>query len=145
MESWNSTAIHISSVEVHYQNEDTRTLLHFPYHMLWHKYDAHVASLYFYMLYICYVLSHQTFCFENFGFYPWVFQIPITPGQQWWMYTFSRNATFTTKHNLVSCGHLFQVRWQHWTQCWITDNNITIFIPSIFQTTIIGITYKNII
>ena len=35
------------------------------------------------------------------------FQIPITPGYQWWMYTFSINATFTTTHNLVTCGHLF--------------------------------------
>ena len=24
-----------------------------PYHMIWHKYDAHVASLYFYMIHIC--------------------------------------------------------------------------------------------
>ena len=82
MDIRHSTVIHISSVEVHYQNDNNRTLMHFPYQMLWHKYDAHVAPLYFYMLYICDVLSPQTFCFENFGFYPSVFQIPITPGYQ---------------------------------------------------------------
>ena len=70
MDSRNSTPINISSVEIHYHNEDKHTLLHFPYQMLWHKYDARVVSLYFYMLYICDVLSHQTFRFENFGFDP---------------------------------------------------------------------------
>ena len=80
MDSRHSTTIHISSVEVHSQTEDMCALYHLPYLMLWHKYDFHVASLYFNMLYICDVLSHQTFCFENFGFDPCVFQIPITPG-----------------------------------------------------------------
>ena len=80
MDSRHSTLIHISSVEVHYPNENKLTLLNFPYQMLWHKYDPHVASLYFYMLYICNVLSHHTFFFDRFGFYPRVFQIPITPG-----------------------------------------------------------------
>ena len=70
MDNQHSTVIQISSVEVNYLNEDKRILLHFPYQMLWNKYDAHVASLYFYMLYTCDVLSHQTFCFEYFGFYP---------------------------------------------------------------------------
>ena len=70
MDIWHSTVIYVYGVEVHYQNEDKRTLLHFTYQMLWHKYDAHVASMYFYMLYICDVLFHETFCFENFGIYP---------------------------------------------------------------------------
>ena len=74
------TAIHISSVEVHYNNEYKRTLSHLPYQMLCNKYDAHVESIYFYMFYICDVLSRQTFYFDHFGFYPSVFQMPITPG-----------------------------------------------------------------
>ena len=53
MESQHSIVIHISSVAVHDQTEDMRTLYPFPYHMLWHKYDVHVASLYFYMFHIC--------------------------------------------------------------------------------------------
>ena len=57
MDSQHNTPIHIYSVEVHAQTEDICTLYHLPYQMLWHKYDAHVASLYFYMLYICDVLS----------------------------------------------------------------------------------------
>ena len=70
MDSRHSTLIHISSVEVHFPNEDKHTLLHLPDQIIWHKYVAHVASLYFYMLYICDVISHQTFCFEHFDFYP---------------------------------------------------------------------------
>ena len=73
MDIRHSTAILISSVEVNAQIEDMRTLQHLPYLMLWHKYDFHVALLYFYMLYIFDVLSHQTFCFEHFGFDPSVF------------------------------------------------------------------------
>ena len=63
-----STAIHISSAEVHDQTEDMCILQPLPYRMLWHKYDAHVASLYFYMFHIFDVIFHQTFCFEHFGF-----------------------------------------------------------------------------
>ena len=37
------------------------------------------------------------------------FQIPITPGYQWWMYTFSINATLPTTHDLVTCRHF--VNW----------------------------------
>ena len=139
------TAIHISSVSVHDQNEDKRTLLHLPYQMLWHKWNAHVESLYFYIFHICDVLYHQTFCFEHFGFYSSVFSIPITLGYQWWIYTFSRIATFTTTHDLVTRRNLFYLRWQQWTQCRITDNNMTIFIPSISIINIIWITYKAII
>ena len=72
------------------------------------------------------------------------FQIPITPGYKWWLYTFSRNATFTTTHDLVSWRYLFWLRLQQWKQRRITDNNIIIFIPGIFDTTIIGVTYKDI-
>ena len=45
MGSRHSTAIHICSVEVHDQNEDIQTLWPLTYHMIWHKYDVHVASL----------------------------------------------------------------------------------------------------
>ena len=73
MEICHITAIHISSVEVHDHTDDMCTLQPFPYHMLWHKYDAHVESLYFYMFHICDVLFHQTFCFANLVFYLSVF------------------------------------------------------------------------
>ena len=36
------------------------------------------------------------------------------------------------------------IEWKQGTQCIITDNNLSIFIPSIFNTTIIWITYKTI-
>ena len=75
-----SLIMHCYTGNVYDQSEDKRTLSHFPYQMLWHKYDAQVASLYFYMCRICGVLSHQTFWFEHFGFYPSVFQTLITPG-----------------------------------------------------------------
>ena len=68
MDSKNNTAIHIYSVEVHDKTEDMCTFQTFSYHMLWNKYDTHVASLYFYMFHICDVLFNQTFCFDNFGF-----------------------------------------------------------------------------
>ena len=72
MDISHSTAIHISMAEVHDQTEDLCTLQTLPHLMLWHKYDARVASLYFYMIHICDVIFHQTFCFENFCF---IFQI----------------------------------------------------------------------
>ena len=53
MDSKHRIAIHISSVEEHDHTEDMHTLLPFPYNMLWHKYDAHVAPLYFYIYHIC--------------------------------------------------------------------------------------------
>ena len=37
-----NNVIHISSVVTHDLTVDTHTLLPFPYHMLWRKYDAHV-------------------------------------------------------------------------------------------------------
>ena len=43
-------------------------------HMLWRKYEAHVAWLYFYKFHICDSLFPQNFCFENFGWNPWVFK-----------------------------------------------------------------------
>ena len=75
-----NATIHISVVEGHDQNKDMFTLYHLPYYMLWHKYDAHVASLYFYLFRVCDMLFHHTFLFKNFGFYRLVSQIPIPPG-----------------------------------------------------------------
>ena len=69
MDSQHNTAINISGVVVHDQNEDMNKLYRLSYQMLWHKYDAHVESRYFYMFHIRDVIFHQTFCFENFGFY----------------------------------------------------------------------------
>ena len=79
MDSQHSTAIHISSVVVNDQTVDMCTMYPFTYHMLCHKYDAHVVSHYFNMFHICDVIFHQIFWFEHFSFYLWVFQIPITP------------------------------------------------------------------
>ena len=61
MDSRQSPAIKISSVEVDDHTLDICILQTFPYQMLWHKYDSHVASLYFYLFHICDVLFHQTF------------------------------------------------------------------------------------
>ena len=62
-----------SSVVAHDLNVVMHTFLPFPCHMLWTKYDAHVAWMYFYKFHICYLLLPQTFCFEYFGWYSWVF------------------------------------------------------------------------
>ena len=61
MDMQHNTAIHISSVKVHDQTEDMLTFYPLLYQMLWHKYDAHVALLYFNMFHIRDVLFHQTF------------------------------------------------------------------------------------
>ena len=39
MEIWHNITIHISSVVIHDLTVHMHTLLHFPYQMLWHKYD----------------------------------------------------------------------------------------------------------
>ena len=52
---------------------DTHTLLLLSYHMIWRKYDAHVASLYFYRFHIYGFLFTETFCFEYFGCDPCIF------------------------------------------------------------------------
>ena len=108
MYSQHSITIHISSVAVHDQTEDMRTLYHLLYHMIWHKYDVHVVSLYFYMFHICDVIfftrpSVLIILDLIFQF----FQIPIMPGYQWWMYTFIINAAFKTTYYLVSFWLLF--------------------------------------
>ena len=71
MEIYNSIVIHIFSVKVHYRTGGIHTLYHFPCQMLWHKYDVHLASLYFYLFHIYdfifprpYFLSIDTFIFQ---------------------------------------------------------------------------------
>ena len=71
-------------------------------------------------------------------------QVSITPVNQLRMYNFSRNITFTNTHDLVLYCHLIYLRWPQWKQSRTTDNDIIFFIPSIFDTTIIGITHKAI-
>ena len=73
MDIQHNTTIYIFSVEVNDQTEDMCTLQPFKYLMIWHKYDTHVASLYFYMINICDVIFHQTLCFEIFFVYLPVF------------------------------------------------------------------------
>ena len=70
---WNSIEWYISGVVMHDLTVYTHTLLPLPCKMLWLKYDAHMAWLYFYMFHICDLIFPQTFCFEHFGFDPWVF------------------------------------------------------------------------
>ena len=70
LEIWRNISIHISSVVIHDLTVGTHTLLPFPYQVIWSEYDAHVASLYFYMFHVCYFIFLQTFCFEHFGFDP---------------------------------------------------------------------------
>ena len=53
MDILHNISIHIYSVEMHDLTVDTHTLSPLPYHIIWHKYDAHVVSLYFYMFHIC--------------------------------------------------------------------------------------------
>ena len=43
MEILNNIEIHISSVLMHDLNVDVQLLLPLTYHIIWHKYDAHVA------------------------------------------------------------------------------------------------------
>ena len=71
MDIWHNIKIQISSVLTQDLTEDMHTFLTFPYQMLWHKYDARVASLYFmcFMCAICFftrtsVLSILAFIFE---------------------------------------------------------------------------------
>ena len=57
MDSRHSTLIHISSVTVHYQNVDKRTLSHLPYLMLWQILQyAHILSL------IMHFLTGNVYC-----------------------------------------------------------------------------------
>ena len=83
------------------------------YCSLWHirLFGIYMTPMWHYCILICFIyvmwffnrpsaLIIIAFIFE-------FFQIPITPGYQWWMYTVSRNATFTTTHDLVTCEHLF--------------------------------------
>ena len=63
MDSQHSIVTHISSLEVHDQTDDMRTLWPFLYQMLWHKYDINLLSLYFDMFCILNLIFHQTFCF----------------------------------------------------------------------------------
>ena len=60
-------AIKFSIVVTYDPTVSMYTLFPLPCHMLWRKYDAHVALLYFYMYHICDFIFSQTFCFEHFG------------------------------------------------------------------------------
>ena len=113
---------------------------------LWYirLFGINMTPMWHHCIFICFIyvmwfftrssaLSIETFIFV-------FFQISITLGYQWWIYTFSRNAKFTTTHDLVTCIYLLWLWWQQLTQFIITYNNNIIFVPSIFETTIIGIT-----
>ena len=63
LDIWHNIAIHISSVVTHDLTVDMHTLLPLPYHMFWRKYDAHVASLYFYMFHIYNFISPRDLLF----------------------------------------------------------------------------------
>ena len=73
-------SIYIYSVEVHHHNDDMCTLLHLTYHMLWHKYDAHVVSQFFicciYMM--CFLIRPSAL--SILALILDFFQITITPG-----------------------------------------------------------------
>ena len=69
MDSQHSTQIHIYSLGVHDHTEDMCKLYLVPCQMICHKYDVHVASLYFYMFHFCDVMFHQISYSEHFGFY----------------------------------------------------------------------------
>ena len=100
-------------------------------------------------IFICFIYMMcfftRTFALRILAIIFQFFLIPITKGYLWWMYTFSRNAKFTTTHDPITYRHFFKLWWQQWMQYITIYNNIMIFVPSIFDTTIIGITYKYII
>ena len=66
MDILHNIEIQISSVVMHDLTVYMHMLLYFPYQILCHKYDAHVASL-FNTFHTCDFFGH-TFCFEHFGF-----------------------------------------------------------------------------
>ena len=82
MDSQNSTAIHILSMVVHDHTEDMHTLYIFPYQILCHKYDVHVATLYFYMFHIRKLIFTRPSVLRILALTFEFFQIHITTGWQ---------------------------------------------------------------
>ena len=60
----------------------------------------------FYVSYMWCAFSPDLLLWSFFIWYLSFFQIPITLGKQLWMYTFSRNPTFTTTNDLILCWYL---------------------------------------
>ena len=81
LDIWHNIKIYISSVVTRDLTVDMHTFFPLPYHIIWRKYDAHVAWLYFYMFHIRDLFFPQTLFFENFGWDPWFFLITIPPWQ----------------------------------------------------------------
>ena len=136
MEIWYKITIHISSLVLHDLTLDMHTLLFLTYQMCWHKYNANVVSLYVYMFHIWNFLFFQTFCFEHFSFYLWVFSLKyqsshdINEGC-----ILLADIQNSQAHMTFYCADICLLGWKYLTQYRISGNDIVLCISCLFDST----------